>query len=105
VVELISMYQRQLQILGDVALAMLLGAVLGFERQIAHEPAGLRTYLMVAGAAALLVVLSDLIVRHFDVKIGQSVMQSEPLRVIEAVITGVSFLGAGAIIRRGSVAA
>jgi putative Mg2+ transporter-C (MgtC) family protein len=52
--ELISMYQRQLQILGDVALAMLLGGVLGFERKIAHKPAGLRTHMLVAGAAALL---------------------------------------------------
>jgi uncharacterized membrane protein YhiD involved in acid resistance len=53
-VEHISMYQRQLQILGEVALAMLLGAVLGLEREIAHKPAGLRTHMMVAGAAALL---------------------------------------------------
>ena len=104
-VELISMYQQQLQILGNVALAMLLGAVLGFEREFAHQPAGLRTHMMVAGAAALLVALSDIIVRHFNVKMGQSVVQSDPLRVIEAVITGVSFLGAGTIIRRGSVAA
>jgi putative Mg2+ transporter-C (MgtC) family protein len=100
--ELMSMYQRPLQILGDVALAMLLGAVLGLEREIAHKPAGLRTHMMVAGAAALLVGLSDLIVHHFDVKMGHTVVQSDPLRIIEAVITGVSFLGAGTIIRRGS---
>jgi uncharacterized membrane protein YhiD involved in acid resistance len=39
-VELISRDQRQLQILGDVALAMLLGAVLGLEREIAHKLVG-----------------------------------------------------------------
>jgi putative Mg2+ transporter-C (MgtC) family protein len=97
------MYQRQLQILGEVALAMLLGAVLGLEREIAHKPAGLRTHMMVAGAAALLVALGDIIVRHFDARMGQTVVQSDPLRIIEAVITGVSFLGAGTIIRRCSL--
>jgi putative Mg2+ transporter-C (MgtC) family protein len=83
---------------------MLLGAVLGLEREIAQKSAGLRTHMMVAGAAALLVALADIIVRHFDVKMGQTVVQSDPLCIIEAVITGVSFLGAGTIIRRGSAA-
>ena len=102
--ELISMYRQQWQILGSVALAMVLGAGLGFEREMAHKPAGLRTHMMVAGAAALLVALSDIIVRHFDIKMDQAVVQSDPLRIIEAVITGVSFLGAGTIIRRGAAA-
>ena len=100
--EFMSMYQRQLQILGSVALAMLLGAILGLDREIAHKPAGLRTHMMVSGAAALLVALGDVIIYHFDVKMGHTVLQSDPLRIIEAVITGVSFLGAGTIIRRGS---
>ena len=90
--ELISMYRQQWQILGSVALAMLLGAGFGFEREMAHKPAGLRTHMLVAGAAALLVALSDIIVRHFDIKMGQAVVQSDPLHIIEAVITGVSFL-------------
>jgi MgtC family len=42
-----------LQILGYVALAMLLGGVLGLDREIAHKPAGLRTHMMVAGVSAL----------------------------------------------------
>jgi putative Mg2+ transporter-C (MgtC) family protein len=68
--ELMGMYQRQLQILAYVALAMLLGAVLGLDREIAHKPAGLRAHMLVAGAAALLVALGDVIVYHFDVKMG-----------------------------------
>ncbi len=71
---------------------MLLGAVLGFEREMGHKPAGLRAHTMLAGTATALVAVSDLIVRHFDVKMGQTVVQSDPLRIIEAVITGVSFL-------------
>jgi putative Mg2+ transporter-C (MgtC) family protein len=100
-VELITAYEVQWQILGTVALAMLLGAGVGLERELADKPAGLRTHMLVSGAAALLVSLSDTIVQHFDVEMKQTIVQSDPLRIIEAVITGVSFLGAGTIIRRG----
>ena len=41
--------------LGDVALAMVLGALLGLERELAHKSAGLRTHMLVAGSAAMLV--------------------------------------------------
>lgn len=49
--------------------------------------------------------LSDIIVRHFDVKMGQTTIQSAPLRGIEAVISRMGFLEARTIIRRGAVAA
>ena len=96
-----SLYQ-QLHILGYVALAMLLGGVIGVEREIAHKPAGLRTHMMVAGAAALLVALAEIIIRHFDVALAHAAIRPDPLRIIGAVITGVSFLGAGTIIRHRS---
>ena len=89
----------QLQILAYVGLAMLLGAVIGLEREIEDKPAGLRTHMLVAGAAALLVALGDVVVRRFDVGLGKELVRSDPVRIIEAVITGVSFLGAGTIIR------
>ena len=73
-VELFSTYQRQLQILGEAALAMLLGAILELEREMAHKPAGFPTHMMVAGASALLVALGDIIVRHFDPRMGQTLM-------------------------------
>jgi putative Mg2+ transporter-C (MgtC) family protein len=81
---------------------MLLGAVLGIDREIAHRPAGLRTHMMVSGAAALLVALGELIVKNFEAEQGHTLIQTDPLRVIEAVITGVSFLGAGTILRNSS---
>jgi putative Mg2+ transporter-C (MgtC) family protein len=90
---------EELQILGWVALAMVLGAIIGYEREKADKPAGLRTHMLVAGAAALLVTLGDVVVARFDVALGRDLVQSDPIRIIEAVITGVSFLGAGTIIR------
>jgi putative Mg2+ transporter-C (MgtC) family protein len=82
---------------------MLLGAVVGVEREFADKPAGLRTHMLVAGAAALLVSLSTILVQDFETEMDQTLVRSDPLRIIEAVITGVSFLGAGTIIRRNGV--
>ena len=42
----------QFEIIGEVALAMLLGGVIGFEREMADKPAGFRTQMLVAGASA-----------------------------------------------------
>jgi putative Mg2+ transporter-C (MgtC) family protein len=100
--ELFSVNQIQFQVLAYVALAMLLGAAIGIDREIADKPAGLRTHMLVAGAAALLVSLGNIMVQHFDKNLPSNFLQSDPVRIIEAVITGVSFLGAGTIIRRGS---
>lgn len=88
----------QYQILAEVALAMFLGGVIGFDREMANKPAGLRTHMFVAGAAALLVSLGDIIVSHSGIE--QSLINSDPIRILEAVVTGISFLGAGTILRR-----
>lgn len=87
----------QLTILGYVALAMLLSGLIGWEREAADKPAGLRTHLVVAGTAALLTGLGDVLVPRFG--IDTSLIRADPIRIIEAVITGISFLGAGTIIR------
>jgi len=97
--EFIELHQIQLQILAHVGLAMVLGAAIGFEREIEDKPAGLRTHMLVAGAAALLVALSGMVVKHFNVNLGSELVRSDPIRIIQAVITGVSFLGAGTIMR------
>ncbi|HXV41594.1 MAG TPA: MgtC/SapB family protein, partial [Anaerolineae bacterium] len=89
---------EQIQILALVMLGMFLGAVIGFERESANKPAGLRTHILVAGSAALLVALGDVVIAHFYLDMGNRVIQSDPVRIIEAIITGISFLGAGTII-------
>jgi putative Mg2+ transporter-C (MgtC) family protein len=89
----------QWRILAYVVIAMVLGALIGWERETLNKPAGLRTHTLVSGAAALLVALGDLVVTHFGQDLGAPLVQTDPIRLIEAVITGVSFLGAGTIIR------
>lgn len=93
-------WEPQLVVLLSTAYAMLLGGIIGFERELKDRPAGFRTHMLVAGAAALLVGLGDLIANHFSAQHAQALLRVDPIRLIEAVVTAVGFLGAGAIFRR-----
>ncbi len=89
----------QFRVLGNLVLAMFLGALVGWEREAADKPAGLRTHMLIAGASALFVSLGTSVVGQFSGELGGDVIEAAPLRIIEAVVAGVSFLGAGTIIR------
>lgn len=92
----------ELAAVGSVAVAMTLGGLIGLERELKDRPAGFRTHMLVAGAAALLVELGLLVVLD-SAKFGGENLQVDPLRLVEAVVAGVSFIGAGTIFaRRGS---
>ena len=86
-----------LAMLGEIALAMLLGGLVGLDRSAADKPAGARTQMLVAGAAAMLIGLGDALLDHFE---GIDGVAPDPFRLLGAIVTGVSFLGAGTIIRR-----
>jgi len=66
-------------------LALVLGALIGFERQLKNRPAGLRTHMMVSLGATIFTVIS----LSFDI---------EPSRIAAGIVTGIGFLGAGSII-------
>ncbi len=82
-------------ILSRALAALLLSGLLGWEREAAGKPAGVRTHMLVGLGACLFVVLGELFVQRFSSR--PEMMRFDPLRVIEAVVTGVSFLGAGMI--------
>jgi putative Mg2+ transporter-C (MgtC) family protein len=94
------MFIIQLQILAEMVLAMILGGIIGFERERADKPAGLRTHMLVAGSAALLTGFGRVLIPQIG--IDETFIQADPIRIIEAVITGITFLGAGTIIRNRS---
>jgi putative Mg2+ transporter-C (MgtC) family protein len=87
---------------GLVALAGGLGALVGLEREFAHKPAGLKTHIFVCAGSALLMLLSAAIVDEFEQDESGRVISSDPVRVLQAIVIGISFLGAGTIIHRGS---
>jgi putative Mg2+ transporter-C (MgtC) family protein len=82
--------------LGRVLLAVILGGLIGYERELADKPAGLRTHMLVAAAATLLMALGRVLIESYS---GRDFLQSDPVRMIEAIIVGISFLGAGTIFR------
>ena len=90
---------QELEILGEVVLAMALGAVLGLEREFADKPAGIRTHMLVTGSAALLVGLGFMLVESSIVETRPQVISADPIRIVQAIIIGVSFLGTGTIFR------
>jgi len=72
-----------------VLLAMALGAIIGFQRGKAEKPAGMRDLILISTGSALFTVVS---IYGFG---------ADPARVAAGIVTGIGFLGAGAIIRRG----
>lgn len=99
--DLLGNWTQQLGVLATTAYAMVLGGMIGYERELRDRPAGLRTHMLIAGAAALLVGLSNLLAAHFTVEHYRDLVRVDPLRIIEAMVAAVGFLGAGAIFRRG----
>lgn len=78
--------------------AMLIGAVIGTEREYTHRPAGMRTHMLVALGSCAVMVASQLIFCQYRA-VGAS---PDPTRISAQVITGVGFLGAGTILREGA---
>ena len=79
-------------ILIRLSLAVLLGGVVGFERERDSQPAGLRTHMILVLGACLAAIIS--------VEMGAT-FGSDPTRVAAQVVSGIGFLGAGAILRYG----
>jgi putative Mg2+ transporter-C (MgtC) family protein len=84
-----------------LALAAFLGALIGVERELRDRQAGLRTHLLVALGSALFTIVSAYGFEDF-LRSGQSVVRADPTRIAAQIVTGIGFLGAGAIIRQGA---
>jgi len=87
-----------------LALALVLGAVVGLERELSGQPAGLRTHVAVSVGACLFGVISTLGFSEFQ-NVRTSVFRADVTRVASNVVVGIGFLGAGMIVKRqGEVA-
>ncbi|GAB6196684.1 MgtC/SapB family protein [Lysobacter xanthus] len=93
-------WQAELEAVAAAAGAMLLGGVIGYERELKNRPAGFRTHMLVAGAAALLMALSRLTLENPPGHSDVVQLRIDPLRLVEAVVNGVAFIGAGTIFAR-----
>jgi putative Mg2+ transporter-C (MgtC) family protein len=81
------------ELIQRLALAALLGAILGFERELKQKSAGLRTNILIAIGSALFTLMS------YELSDAAG---ADPSRVAAQIVTGIGFLGAGAIMRTDS---
>jgi len=77
-----------------IFVAFILSGIIGLEREIRRHEAGLRTHILVCVGSTLIMLTS---LRVFDIYKTQ--VNIDPTRIASGVITGIGFLGAGAIIR------
>ena len=80
-----------------LGLALLLGMIIGLDRERHRKPAGLRSHMLVSLASASFALIAMEIVDSMGS--WDDHVRIDPTRVLEAVVTGIAFLGAGAIIR------
>ncbi|SOE16823.1 putative Mg2+ transporter-C (MgtC) family protein [Hoeflea halophila] len=85
-------------ILARLLLAVALGGILGFERELADRPAGFRTHMLIslASAAFTIITLEMLSMPAFE----PDDVRFDPLRLVDAITAGVAFLAAGIILMR-----
>lgn len=82
-----------LEIILKLLLAIALGGIIGLERETSQKPAGLRTHILICVSSAMMMVLSQLVLG------GKGGTGGDLVRIAAAVITGMGFIGAGAIIQ------
>lgn len=94
-------YSLDLEIIVKLGISAILGLVIGLEREIKRKPVGLKTSLVISIVSCLLTIVSSESAYTFpgdeDVNITM-----DPLRLAAQIVTGVGFLGAGVILRRGN---
>jgi putative Mg2+ transporter-C (MgtC) family protein len=97
-----GIFHYDYSLLGRLVLAAVLGGMLGFEREIHGRPAGFRTHLLVALGACLMMLISEFFYVKYNHLTSSDPVRIDPGRVAAQIVTGIGFLGAGAIIKDGS---
>ena len=90
-----------LEVFWRLVVAATLGGLIGIEREIHGRPAGFRTHLLVTVGACLMMVVSEAYYVKYGMLDVESVVRLDPGRVAAQIVTGIGFLGAGAIIKDG----
>ncbi|NQX60143.1 MgtC/SapB family protein [Paenibacillus qinlingensis] len=89
-----------LDLLIRMLIATLLGGLIGLEREWSNHAAGFRTHILVCLGSTTIMLLS---IYGFSEFVNESNVRADPARLAAQVISGIGFLGAGAILRNGSV--
>lgn len=87
----------ELEAIQRMALAMVVGAALGIERERLDRPAGLRTYMLVVEGACLFMICAVLLSQQ----VASAGGVSDPSRIASTVVQGIGFIAAGVILTTG----
>jgi putative Mg2+ transporter-C (MgtC) family protein len=94
----LSYFTDQAEMILRIIVSVILGAIIGYEREISHKPAGLRTHIFVCMGSCLFTIASFFMIPE---SAGGS---ADVTRIASGVVAGISFIGAGSIIAlRGDV--
>jgi putative Mg2+ transporter-C (MgtC) family protein len=85
------------EIVLKLILAIVLGGLIGLEREFSHKPAGLRTNILICVGSAVMMILSEVMLA------GKGANTGDSLRIAAGAITGMGFIGAGTIIQSRGV--
>lgn len=88
-----------LYVLLQALIALALGGLIGWERETAGKWAGLRTHMLVCLATLLFVKIGQFLIAESVATGNGPTLRTDPVRIIEAIVTGVAFLGGGIIFR------
>src|SRR3954449_5206605 len=87
-----------LVIIGRVIGALVIGALIGFERSFHGRPAGFRTHSLVCIASAILMIVT-VYQNEWMTSVSQDAIRTDPTRMAQGIMTGIGFLGAGVIFK------
>src|SRR5213595_1074806 len=95
-----AMGHDDLVIIGRVVGALVIGALIGFERTFHGRPAGFRTHSLVCIASAILMIVT--VYQHqWMTLLEHDAIRTDPTRMAQGIMTGIGFLGAGVIFKEG----
>jgi putative Mg2+ transporter-C (MgtC) family protein len=94
----LSYFTNQAELILRILVSVILGAIIGYEREISHKPAGLRTHMFVCMGSCLFTIASFFMIPE------NASGSADVTRIAAGVVAGISFIGAGSIIAlRGDV--
>lgn len=89
----------EFHVLFQGAVALFLGGIIGWEREVAGKWAGLRTHMLVCLASMLFIRIGFFLIEDSQSVLHSETLRVDPVRMIEAIVTGIAFLGAGTVFR------
>lgn len=97
--QIIAHFAMHYEVYLRIALSAVLGFIVGWDRETKSKPAGLKTYMYVCSASALITLISINSVGKYSTLFENTMM--DPMRLAAQIVTGLGFIGAGLILKDG----